>query len=115
MQKNLLGLDLNIWARMLKFQIKHQYTMQAISVLETISRIDEFCVLLAGTGGIVIGNNVHIAVFCSLIGKEVIKINDFANLSSRVSIYSSSDDYSGEYMTNPTIPSHLTNVTLHLW
>jgi galactoside O-acetyltransferase len=35
---------------------------------------------------------------------------DFSGLSGRVSIYTSSDDYSGEYMTNPTVPDYLTNV-----
>lgn len=74
------------------------------------TRIDDFCVLSAGTGGIIIGNNVHIAVFTSLIGKGKIKIEDFVNISSRVSIYSSNDDYSGKYMTNPTIDERFTNV-----
>lgn len=59
------------------------------------SRIDDFCVLSAGEGGIYIGRNIHIAVMCSLIGKGRIELHDFCNLSSRVSIYSSSDDYSG--------------------
>lgn len=75
------------------------------------TRIDDFCVLSAGEGGIEIGRNVHIAVFDSLIGKGRIFISDFANLSSRISIYSSNDDYSGKYMTNPTIPEQYTNVT----
>lgn len=74
------------------------------------SRIDDFCVLSAGSGGIYIGKNVHIAVYSSLIGKETITIEDFANISSKVSIYSSNDDYSGEYMTNPTVPALYTNV-----
>jgi acetyltransferase-like isoleucine patch superfamily enzyme len=67
-------------------------------------RIDDFCVLSAGAGGIAIGSHIHIAVFCSLIGAETITIEDFANLSSRVSVYSSSDDYSGRTMTNPMVP-----------
>ncbi|MFL6763749.1 MAG: acyltransferase [Sphingomicrobium sp.] len=67
-------------------------------------RIDDFCVLSAGAGGIAIGSYIHIAVFCSIIGAAAITIEDFANLSSRVSIYSSSDDYSGETMTNPMVP-----------
>lgn len=67
-------------------------------------RIDDFCVLSAGSGGIHIGNHVHIAVFSSLIGKGEIILSDYCNISSRVSIYSSSDDYSGASMTNPTIP-----------
>lgn len=75
------------------------------------SRIDDFCVLSAGAGGISIGRNVHIAVFCSLIGAEKIELGDFSGLSSRVSIYSSNDDYSGLWMTNPTVPAEYTNVS----
>ncbi len=74
-------------------------------------RIDDFCVLSAGIDGIEIGDYVHMAVFCSLIGAGKINIQDFANLSSRVSIYSSNDDYSGEHMTNPMVPSKFTAVT----
>jgi len=74
------------------------------------SRIDDFCVLSAGHEGIHIGRNVHIAVFSSLIGKALIEIRDFANLSSRVMVYSSNDDYSGSALTNPTVPSQFTNV-----
>lgn len=75
------------------------------------SRIDDFCVLSAGEGGIEIGKNVHIAVYTSLIGKGKITIEDFSNLSSKISIYSSNDDYSGNYMTNPTVNEKFTNVT----
>ena len=74
------------------------------------SRIDDFCILSAGEGGISIGRNVHIAVYVSLIGKENIHIDDFAGISSRTSIYSSNDDYSGNFMTGPTVDTHFTNV-----
>jgi len=73
------------------------------------SRIDDFCVLSAGSGGIVIGNHVHIGVSSTLIGEGRIYLGNFANISSRVAVYSSNDDYSGEWMTNPTVPSFLTN------
>lgn len=73
-------------------------------------RIDDFCVLSAGDGGIKIGNYIHIAVFTSLIGKGRIYVGDYSNLSSRVSIYSSNDDYSGNFMTNPMVPAEYTNV-----
>ena len=73
-------------------------------------RIDDFCVLSAGEGGINIGNYVHIAVYSSLIGQGKISLADYSGLSSRVSVYSSSDDYSGLSMTNPTVPEFLTNV-----
>lgn len=86
------------------------YNPERISIGNNV-RIDDFCVLSAGKGGIVIGDYIHIAVFTSLIGAGTITISDFANISSRVSIYSSNDDYSGEYMTNPMVPSQFTNVT----
>lgn len=73
-------------------------------------RIDDFCVLSAGVGGIVVGSNVHLAVYSSFIGAGKITLSDFSNISSRVSIYSSSDDYTGEMMTNPTIPTAYTGV-----
>lgn len=73
-------------------------------------RIDDFCVLAAGSGSIEIGNYVHIAVGCTLIGAGKITLSDFSGLSSRVSLYSSSDDYSGATMTNPTVPSKYTSV-----
>ena len=74
------------------------------------SRIDDFCVLSAGEGGIHIGQYVHIAAMCTLIGKGRISISDLSTLSGRVSVYSSTDDYSGAAMTNPTVPAEMTNV-----
>jgi len=74
-------------------------------------RIDDFCVLSAGVDGISIGNYVHIAVYSSLIGAGKISLSDYCNISSRVAIYSSNDDYSGAAMTNPTVPSEFTGVT----
>lgn len=51
-------------------------------------RIDDFCVLSAGIGGIEIGNYVHLAVYCELQGEGKIYMADFSGLSARVSIYS---------------------------
>ena len=74
------------------------------------TRIDDFCIISAGEGGITIGKFVHIAVYCSLMGSGNITMEDFSGLSSRVSVYSSSDDYSGKFMTNPCVPKEYTNV-----
>jgi len=74
-------------------------------------RIDDFCVFSAGVGGIELGNYIHVAVYTSLIGAGKIKLSDFCNISSRVSIYSSNDDYSGTTLTNPTVPRKYTGVT----
>lgn len=65
-------------------------------------RIDDFCIL---SGRISFGDYIHIAAYTALYGGELgIFIEDYANISSRVSVYSISDDYSGTSMTNPMIP-----------
>ena len=79
-------------------------------VIGDFVRIDDFCVLSAGSGGIFLGSYIHLAVFTSLIGSEKIEVGDFCNISSRVSIYSSSDDYSGLTMTNPMISDQFKSV-----
>ena len=86
------------------------YNCSNISLGDNV-RIDDFCVLSAGAGGIIIGHHVHIAVYSSLIGAASIRLSDFCNVSSRVAIYSSNDDYSGATMTNPTVPDDYKNVT----
>jgi galactoside O-acetyltransferase len=86
------------------------YGVSRISIANNV-RIDDYCVLSAGEGGIEIGSYVHLAVFVSLQGDGKITLGDFVGLSSRTSVYSSNDDYFGNYMTNPTVPSEFTNVT----
>ena len=69
----------------------------------SFSRIDAFT-MISGAGGFVkIGNYVHIAPHCSVVGGGGITFGDFSGLSHGVRVFSASDDYSGEYMTNPTI------------
>lgn len=83
------------------------YGAQNISIGNNI-RIDDFCIL---SGKIQLGNNIHVAAYSALYGgTDGITIEDFANLSSRVTVYSVSDDYSGKTMTNPTIPDKYKNV-----
>jgi dTDP-4-amino-4,6-dideoxy-D-glucose acyltransferase len=72
-------------------------------------RIDAFTLISAGES-VTIGNYVHIAPFCSLSGQGRIIMEDFSGLSGRVSIYTSSDDYSGRTMTNPTVPAEFKDV-----
>jgi acetyltransferase-like isoleucine patch superfamily enzyme len=74
-------------------------------------RVDDFCVLSAGDGGIAIGDYIHIAVYSSIIGAGPIKLCDYCNISSRVAIYSSNDDYSGLTMTNPMVPPSFTGLS----
>ena len=78
------------------------YSPEKIEIGSNV-RIDDFCVLSGGKG-IKIGNDVHIACFCVLYGNEKIELKDFCGLSSRVAVYTASDDYSGFSLTNPTVP-----------
>jgi galactoside O-acetyltransferase len=80
-------------------------------------RIDDFCIISAGEKGIKIGNYIHIACYAHLIGSGRIIVEDHAQISGKVSIYSSSDDFSGDYLVGPTVPKEFTNVknlTVHL-
>jgi len=86
------------------------YNPQKIKIGSHV-RIDDFCILSAGEGGIILGDYIHIACYVSLIGKETIQIDDFVGLSSKSAIYSSNDDYSGHYLTGPTVPEKFRNVT----
>lgn len=85
------------------------YGPQNISVGNHV-RIDDFCCLVGGNKGISIGSYVHIAFFGVLVGQGGITMEDFSGLSSRVALYSATDDYSGASLTNPTIPDRLLNV-----
>lgn len=82
------------------------YSPEKIKIGNNV-RIDDFCIL---SGNIEIGNYVHISAFVALYGKEGIIINDFCGCSTRCTIYSASDDFSGEYMISPMVPNELTNV-----
>lgn len=71
------------------------------------SRIDDFCVV---SGKIKIGRNVHITPQCLLAGGTPgLVIEDFATLAYGVKIFTQSDDYSGETMTNSTVPKQFKN------
>jgi dTDP-4-amino-4,6-dideoxy-D-glucose acyltransferase len=73
-------------------------------------RIDDFCIISAGENEFIIGNHVHVAVAVTLIGHATIELMDFSGISGRTSIYSSSDDFSGNVLTGPTVPDEFKNV-----
>lgn len=84
------------------------YSPGEIEIADNV-RIDDFCVL---SGKMSIGSNIHISVYTGLFGgKSGICLSDFTTISSKCMLYADSDDYSGEYMTNPMLPDKYTNVT----
>lgn len=74
-------------------------------------RIDGYCSLVAaGAGSIQLGSYIHIGGYCALLAGEGIVMEDFTTTSWGVKIFTRSDDFSGEYMTNPTVSERYTNV-----
>lgn len=72
-------------------------------------RIDDFCLL---SGHITIGNYVHIAAYSAFFGgKSSIIMDDFSGLAYRCTVVAETDDYSGEYLTNPEIDLKFRNIS----
>ncbi len=63
-----------------------------------------------GKGWLDIGSYIHIRGCCFLSAAEGIIMKDFSGLSQGVRIYSVTDDYSGKYLSNPTVPEKFTHI-----
>jgi acetyltransferase-like isoleucine patch superfamily enzyme len=72
------------------------------------SRIDDYSIF---KGKIFFGSNVHISSFCYLaaVGGEIV-IGDLSGVSNKVSIYAVTDDFLGDFLTNPTVMDKFKNV-----
>lgn len=73
------------------------------------SQIDDFVFLNIGLR-CEVGRNVHISSFCSIIGGGELRLDDFSGLSAGCRIVTGSDDFTGPWLTNPTVPAEFTNV-----
>lgn len=72
-------------------------------------RIDGYSsIIAAGTGSLCLGSFIHIGGQCMLFAGDGIVMEDFSGLSQGVHIYSRSDDYSGDFLTNPTVSKEFT-------
>ena len=80
------------------------YFTENISIGSNV-RIDDNVIIVASNKNapVTIGNYVHIASNCYLAGSDGIELMDFTTLAPCVQIFSGSDDYSGEKMTNPMV------------
>jgi acetyltransferase-like isoleucine patch superfamily enzyme len=89
------------------------YNVERIDIGDNV-RIDDFCTISACSEGFVkIGNRVHIAAFCFIEAPAGITFDDFSGLAARCTIYGGSDDYSGEYLTNPCVPNEYRKSTVN--
>ena len=84
------------------------YGVENIEIGDNV-RIDAFVSIIA-TGFVKIRSYVHIGAYCLLSGGEGIIMEDFSGLSHGVKVYSRSDDYSGRYLTNPTVPKKYAHI-----
>jgi len=82
------------------------YTPETVSIGSNV-RIDDFCIL---SGDITLKSNIHISAYCALFGKMGIEIDDYSGLSPRCTMFSASDDFSGDFLISPMAPSKYTNV-----
>lgn len=71
-------------------------------------RIDDFCIL---SGNINLGSYIHISAFCALYGSFGIEMENYTGLSPRCSVFSATDDFSGDYLISPMVNKEFTNVT----
>ncbi|MRS04685.1 acyltransferase [bacterium] len=83
------------------------YGTEKITIGDNV-RIDDFCIL---SGEIRLGSNIHISAYSAMYGKYGIEINDYSGLSPRCTIFSASDDFSGDFLIGPMLDESLTNVT----
>lgn len=71
-------------------------------------RIDDFCIL---SGKISLGSYIHIGAYCALYGAYGIEMEDYTGLSPRCTVFSATDDFSGDYLISPMVNREKTNVT----
>lgn len=85
------------------------YGVENIEIGDNV-RIDDFTVIVA-SGPLAIGSYVSIHNFCFIGSKYGVELHDFVTLAPGVMIFSSSDDYSGTYMTGVAVPDEYTGTT----
>jgi acetyltransferase-like isoleucine patch superfamily enzyme len=83
------------------------HSPELISIGNSV-RIDDFCIL---SGKISLGSFIHISAYSALYGQYGIEMHDFSGLSPRCTVFSATDDFSGDYLTNPMVPEKFRNVT----
>lgn len=75
------------------------------------SRIDAFCLITIGDEGLEIGEKVHIGAGTQLFGSGgKISIGNCVSISPRTSLFTSTDNLSGNYLVGPTVPLEVRNV-----
>jgi len=82
------------------------YSPEKISIGNNV-RIDDFCIL---SGEITLGSHIHISPLCTLYGAYGIEMEDYTGLSPRCTVFSATDDFSGDYLISPMVNKSQTNI-----
>lgn len=82
------------------------YGIEAIEIGNNV-RIDDFCIL---SGKIKLGSYIHISAYSAIYGKFGVNMEDYSGLSPRCTIFSATDDFSGDYLIGPMVNQDLTHV-----
>jgi acetyltransferase-like isoleucine patch superfamily enzyme len=97
-----IGKDVHIWP------MSKVVTPQNISIGDSVI-VDDYVFI---NGGIFtnIGNFVHIASFVSITGGGEFIMEDFSGISTGCRILTGTDNFKGDWLTGPTIPSKYRDV-----
>ncbi|MDR1679076.1 MAG: acyltransferase [Prevotellaceae bacterium] len=107
-EKELLELGLKRFGKNVLISRKCSMYLPATISLGDHVRIDDFCVL---SGEITLGSHIHIAAYSALYGAFGIEMEDYTGLSPRCSVFSATDDFSGDYLISPMVDESKTRVT----
>ena len=80
-------------------------------ILHDNIRIDDFTVISC-KGKVEIFNHVHIGPQCMISSSTNIIFGNYTGISSGVKLFGGCDDFSGKFLTNPTVPSKYLNVQI---
>ena len=80
-------------------------------ILHDNIRIDDFSIISC-KGIIEIFNFVHISAHCFISSATQIKIHNYSAISVGTKIFGACDDFSGDFLVNPTIPKKFLNVKI---
>jgi dTDP-4-amino-4,6-dideoxy-D-glucose acyltransferase len=72
-------------------------------------RIDAYCSII-GRGAVHIGDYVHIGSSVTISAGASVKVGSFSGIASGARLFTSDDDYSGAFLTGPTVPPEMTHV-----
>ena len=96
-----IGKDIKIHSR------SSIYGTENISLGDHV-RVDDFTIIIA-SGAVEIGSHVHIANHVYIGGTYGVVLEDCCGVAHGSKIFTASNDYGGEWLTGPTVPSELTS------